>query len=303
MPFFSIVLPTYNRAHMLPMAIDSVLSQTFTDWELLIVDDGSTDDTKKTVEDYADQRIKYFYQKNQERSAARNNGIEQANGEYICFLDSDDYYLPEKLEKLYEHIVRFSEKEALFYDGVQIETNGKRTISTLPDITEFSSFSDFLILNSLFSQQVCIPKEIVQKNKYNPDIRIGEDVELWLRIASHYKFIHVSDSNNTVIVEHDDRSVNLRKYNSAVEQLKLYRYVFNEGHPGNVISSTLKKKMISESMFNIAKYYMYNNFKFKALRWTLRASLRSTENSRLKHFMYCISSLLKGKIPEEYQSL
>ena len=76
-PFFSIIIPTYNRAHLISMAIDSVIAQTFENWELIIVDDGSTDNTKELVDNYCsiDKRIRYIYQENAERSAARNNGI------------------------------------------------------------------------------------------------------------------------------------------------------------------------------------------------------------------------------------
>ena len=94
---FSIIIPSYNRANHLPKAIESVLAQSFTDWELIIVDDGSTDNTSDVVASYNDPRIKYIYQENAERSAARNNGIRNANGEWICFLDSDDVYLNQHL--------------------------------------------------------------------------------------------------------------------------------------------------------------------------------------------------------------
>ena len=79
---------------MLHFAVDSVLNQTYKDWELIVVDDGSTDNTKEIVEEFVkiDKRIKYIFQENKERSAARNNGIKKAKGDWICFLDSDDIY-------------------------------------------------------------------------------------------------------------------------------------------------------------------------------------------------------------------
>ena len=92
--YFSIILPTYNRADFLPKTIESVISQSFTSWELIIIDDGSTDNTKILVEKYqkSQNQIRYIYQKNSERSAARNNGIKNSNGQWICFIDSDDMY-------------------------------------------------------------------------------------------------------------------------------------------------------------------------------------------------------------------
>src|SRR5690554_3168461 len=94
-PLFSIVIPTFNRASYITKAIESVINQTINDWELIIIDDGSSDNTFEVIKPYLlDQRIKYQYQINQERSIARNNAVKISLGEYICFLDSDDYYLP-----------------------------------------------------------------------------------------------------------------------------------------------------------------------------------------------------------------
>ena len=105
-PFFSIIIPTYNRGHVLGKTIQSVINQNFNDWELIVVDDGSTDNTKNIINDFSknDSRIRYIYQDNQERSAARNNGIENSNGKYICFLDSDDEYLQHHLSTFYDEI-------------------------------------------------------------------------------------------------------------------------------------------------------------------------------------------------------
>jgi glycosyltransferase involved in cell wall biosynthesis len=105
-PQVSIIIPTYNRAHFLPDAIESVFAQTYRNWELIVVDDGSTDNTKEVVEKYG-SRVRYFYQENKGPGAARNLGIRQARGEYIAFLDSDDMWMPEKLERQ----VRLFERE------------------------------------------------------------------------------------------------------------------------------------------------------------------------------------------------
>ena len=97
---FSIIIPTYNREKFLPKAIESVINQSHNNWELIIVDDGSTDNTKSLIEDYQkkENRIKYIFQENSERSVARNNGIKNAKGDWICFLDSDDLYHETHLE-------------------------------------------------------------------------------------------------------------------------------------------------------------------------------------------------------------
>ncbi len=103
MPFFSVVIPTFNRAHLVTRAVESVLTQKFTDYECIVVDDGSTDDTSRVLSPYTN-KIKYIYISHGGVSTARNRGIQQAQGEWIAFLDSDDMWLPEKLAAHYEYI-------------------------------------------------------------------------------------------------------------------------------------------------------------------------------------------------------
>lgn len=99
-PFFSVVVPTYNRGHLIGPTIRSVLQQSFGDLELLVVDDGSTDDTALVVQGFPDPRLRYLPVSNRERGAARNHGLRQAAGEYVVFLDSDDEFHPDHLETL-----------------------------------------------------------------------------------------------------------------------------------------------------------------------------------------------------------
>jgi glycosyltransferase involved in cell wall biosynthesis len=110
-PKISVIVPTYNRSELLPRAINSILNQTFKDFELIIVDDGSTDNTKKIIEKYSenDSRIKYIYQENSGGPPRpKNTGIKIAKGNYIAFLDSDDEWLPSKLE---EQIKKYIEND------------------------------------------------------------------------------------------------------------------------------------------------------------------------------------------------
>jgi len=122
-PFFSIIVPTYNRAHLISKAIESVIAQSFVNWELIIVDDGSTDKTMDLIASYQekDTRIRYIYQENAERSAARNNGIDHAKGEYICFLDSDDYYLKKNLNTFITQPSRMTTMDAWRKDRKECE--------------------------------------------------------------------------------------------------------------------------------------------------------------------------------------
>lgn len=101
-PMFSVIIPTYEREKIIGRAIESVLNQTFTDFELIIVDDGSTDGTRSRIRSYSDERIRYIYKENGGQNSAINEGIKNSRGYYIAFCDSDDEWLPQKLEKVYE---------------------------------------------------------------------------------------------------------------------------------------------------------------------------------------------------------
>jgi glycosyltransferase involved in cell wall biosynthesis len=300
MPFFSIILPTYNRAQFLPKAIDSVIAQTFVDWELIIVDDGSTDNTKEVVAAYKDPRILYIYQENQERSAARNNGIAKSNGEYICFLDSDDYYLSEKLENLFRVISTNSSKQIVWYDGLLFENSATFCEGKIPSIKPEETIFEFLLQNPIFSQQICCPKEILHKQQYNPSIRIGEDTELWLRLGKDVAFRAIN-SFQTVILEHEDRSVNLKKYNAAKEQLRQLELIFKL-YNKNQISQKVRTKMLSNCYFNSARHYMYNQKIIMSNFWVIRSIITDIRNSQNKHRLYCFINLIKFKIPLEYNS-
>lgn len=298
MPFFSIILPTYNRAHFLPKAIESVLSQTFKDWELIIVDDGSTDNTKEVVANYQDSRIRYIYQKNQERSAARNNGIDQAQGEYVCFLDSDDYFLQEKLIRFHEAI-QCEETKKLFYDALAFERGVERTSFFLPLKQKEETLHEFLLVNPLGALQLCIPFEALRQEQFNPLLRIGEDVELWLRLANNYEFVAVN-SNNTIAVEHDERSVSFIKNNIGVEQQKQLSYILNNQNQ-SCIKRSIRKMVLSNCYFGIAKHYMYKKSYIPSIKWILKSIFTDIKNEQTKHRFYCLSFLLRCKIPIEYK--
>jgi glycosyltransferase involved in cell wall biosynthesis len=116
MPFFTVIIPTYNRADLIEVAINSVLQQSFTDFEIIVIDDASQDDTEKVVSKFSDTRIQYIKnERNLERSRTRNKAINLAKGNYITFLDSDDYYLENHLQNFYDEISSVKIKSAMFF--------------------------------------------------------------------------------------------------------------------------------------------------------------------------------------------
>jgi glycosyltransferase involved in cell wall biosynthesis len=278
-PFFSIVIPTFNRADMLSKAIDSVVAQSYSDWELIIVDDGSTDNTKALVDNYCsiDKRIRYIYQENAERSAARNNGIVNAKGEFICFLDSDDYYLPQRIEFLAQNII---DSGFIFYTGLVLETKKGKEHRNEKPVNGLKKFNE-LCSATIHSQQVCIPNSIAKKFKFDIQFRIGEDLELWLRINNEFPFHYFDNAFHVVLVDHVDRTIS-QKNNSGIEQLKLFNRIFNVDHPGKNISNSVKRTLISNSYYTIFKYWFYNNNRLKSLKFLIKCIFANLQSNQLK---------------------
>lgn len=306
MTFFSIIIPTYNRAHMLSAALESVHNQTFADWECIIVDDGSTDNTKDLISNWIkqDNRFRYIYQENAERSAARNNGINNATGEYICFLDSDDYYNETRLEKLYIAINNSKIKNALFFTDISFNNNG--LLQTIVQ-EHYCSFTESLSnkVNTLASvvigvPQVCVSAEIIIKNQFNPNITIGEDFECWLRISENNHILYSPNQSTIIAAEHEGRSVNLKNNNSPKQQRKTLRYCFKKNHPGHKIDEKLKRKLLADSYFNSAKHFMYNRHILSAIINIIFSMLIDRKNNQIKHRMHCLYKLFIFHIPSEY---
>jgi glycosyltransferase involved in cell wall biosynthesis len=128
MPKVSVIIPTYNRAGLLKRAIQSVLNQIYQDFEIIIVDDASTDNTENVIESFKEHRIRYIkHESNKGAAVARNTGIKFANENYIAFQDSDDEWLPEKLEKQMEIIEHASPRVGVVYTGYRRIIGNKET--------------------------------------------------------------------------------------------------------------------------------------------------------------------------------
>ncbi len=176
-PFFSIIIPTFNRAHLIQIPIKSILNQTFEDWELIIIDDGSTDNTQEIVTGFNDSRIRYFWQENQKESAARNHGIVRAQGEWICFQDSDDAYLPDHLAVLYDGIKNNPEYKCI-KTGLIIYQDGKEIHRT--DIKPSFKYDTFPY--EAFTTG-CYHRLVFDTIKFDERFFAGEDLHFILQVG------------------------------------------------------------------------------------------------------------------------
>jgi len=185
-PLVSVIIPTYNRSSLVSEAVDSVLKQTFTDFELIVIDDGSTDKTAEGL-DPSKGRLVYCFQNNRGVSAARNQGLRLARGQWIAFLDSDDLWLPEKLET---QIRFFSQSpEALICQTEEIWIRNGRRVNPRKKHQKFSGdiFAPSLRLCLVSPSAVMIKKEVFEQvGLFDEGLPVCEDYDLWLRISAHF---------------------------------------------------------------------------------------------------------------------
>ena len=185
-PLISVIIPTFNRGTFLTRTVESVLQQTFQNLELIVVDDGSTDDTRERLEVYKN-RITYDFQENRGVSAARNLGLSLAQGTWIAFLDSDDYWLPAKLEAQ----VRFfaENPQALICQTEEIWIRHGRRVNPQKKHRKFSGdiFSPSLIRCIVSPSAVMIHREFLnQIGPFDESLQACEDYDLWLRISCRF---------------------------------------------------------------------------------------------------------------------
>lgn len=197
-PRFSVVIPTHNRQELLHRSIGSVRAQTFGNWELIVVDDGSSDETRRVVSEIGDSRIFYVWQENSGVSAARNHGISLARGDYIGFLDDDDEYLPEHLAVLDRELSARGNPVCLAYTLAYRSEGGERT----PIETPVGSRESPIVLGANpGTPSIAIHRNILRHHRFDVAIKCHDDAELWGRIALAAPVVRV-ESRTVVLHAH-----------------------------------------------------------------------------------------------------
>jgi glycosyltransferase involved in cell wall biosynthesis len=200
MPKVSIIIPTYNRATYLQEAVASALDQTFNDTEIIVVDDGSTDNTSEIVKKFP-PKVQYFRQDNQGVSAARNNGIRRANGKYVCFLDSDDMLMSDAIEKNVSFLDLHPDLGYSYGQVVKVDENGQKmrlkknrgasstcVRTSNEQIQRLLFRGDIGILSALAKRSL-----VIEAGMFNTSMAVGEDIDLWLRLAQKYPVGYIAE--------------------------------------------------------------------------------------------------------------
>lgn len=194
-PFFSIVIPVYNKERSVFKTLESALSQSFNDFEIIIIDDGSTDNSLEVINSIKNSKMTIYATKNHGVSAARNFGIMKSNGDYISFLDADDIWYSNHLENLKRLIDAFPNC-GIYASAYEKKYNNKiipsvyRNIPNEPWKGIIENYFDCSLINSIaWTSTVCVPKQIFDSIGYfDTDITLGagEDIDMWIRIALKY---------------------------------------------------------------------------------------------------------------------
>jgi len=197
-PLVSVIIPTYNRAHLLGRSIQSVLEQTYRNIEVIVVDDASTDDTQEILGSIKDNRVRYIrHNRNRGQAAARNTGIRASIGKYIAFQDSDDQWLPEKLMKQITFFEKTSAALGVVYTGFWRVRNGEKTYIPSKKIKEKEGNINKQILRGNFigTPVTVIKKEYLKKTGlFDETLPCLEDWEFFIRLSEHCEFKYVPEA-------------------------------------------------------------------------------------------------------------
>ena len=293
-PKVSIIIPTYNRAKLLSRAIKSVLDQTFKDFELFIVDDGSTDNTKEVVREFQkrDSRIKYIWQENSGAPARpKNTGIKNAKGNYIAFLDDDDEWLSEKLEKQLELFEGLESDLGFVGCNILVINESNKKIWREYKIPRYSSqifFEELLEGNFILtSSSIMIKKEVLDKiGLFDENLKFADDWDLWLRIAKKYRFDFVPEFLIKYYIHEGSITPNLPPLKEAREfEFSFTKYKSDYEKYPFVYSIHLRKlasRYCASSQMNKGRKYYIKSIKTNPLN--------------LKSYFYLFLSLLGAEI-------
>jgi glycosyltransferase involved in cell wall biosynthesis len=268
MPEVSVIIPTYNRVNLLNRAINSVLTQTFSDFELIVVDDSSEDNTKTFVETLKDLRIRYIcHDKNRGAAAARNTGIRMSKGEYIAFLDSDDEWLPEKLEKQISKFEESDYKVGVVYSGLSVFSRGALVQQDIP-VKSGNIYRAQLLQDYVFPTSTIMVRKkcLLQIGGFDETLPARQDYDLSLRLSKLCEFEFIPEPLVKVYWDSDNRVTNSLKRRLAGEIIinKIAKEIRHE-------PNYKQRSILSHQYFNLGVFCYYSNDTKYGLKYLFRA--------------------------------
>ena len=273
-PLISIIIPCYNASKWIKETIYSVIKQSYNNWELLIIDDGSTDNSAEIISEFIDIRIKYFYIKNSGVAYARNYGVNKSNGLYLAFLDADDLFLEDNLYKkvlfLTNHNFKFVHSDVIIQDNINNNNEIKKSCITNPlkQLLEFSELSFIPPSNVIMTREI-----FDEVNGFDINLSTSADWDLWVRIANKTEFGYIS------------------------EPLIIYRLYPNQMHKNiELMEKDMLYAFQKLRKSNIFKSKKYFNYCLSKLYLILAGSYSKYSNNKLKFIKYLILSFITNPI-------
>ena len=237
-PFFSVIIPTYNRASIIRTTIESVLNQEFQDFEIIVVDDGSSDETATLIKEITSSKILYHRKENGERGAARNTGVGFSKGQYITFLDSDDILYPNHLAVVHSTLIQMNLPE-IYHQPYEVCFQDGRRKNYISDFG--TSINEALLErgNILSCMGVFLKRDTAISIPFNEDRELSgvEDWELWIRVAARFP-IYFDRTITSALIDHENRSV--AKINK-IELIRKMDLMFNYVYLDNVVKNRYAK--------------------------------------------------------------
>jgi glycosyltransferase involved in cell wall biosynthesis len=267
----SIIIPTYNRSRLVVEAVTSVLCQTVKDLEVIVADDGSTDDTRSRIESIDDKRVRYFYKANGGVSTARNLGLEKATGDYVCFLDSDDLWPENFLEVMLEALDRnpdcgaaYCARTIVYPDGSKIESYERQYCKT-GWLTE-----DLFLKTFIQTSTLCFRRDMLRGFSFEERLRNAQDVDAWLRLSMRAQYLFVP---SVEIIFRVDHGVAMRVYHSrdnCNRILLLERFYFRLGGD-RLVAKRKAMHRLSHAYRSVATNHLENGARTAAVFLCWRA--------------------------------
>ncbi len=225
----SVIIPTYNRLEFLPIAIDSVLSQTYPPYEIIIVDDGSTDGTKDFIKYVYGNSLKYIYQKNQGVSSARNTGIYVSKGDFIAFLDSDDWWNKNKLEEQVKCLLSNPYYEVCYTNEAWF-MNGKRKNQHKKHQKYGGEIFQYTLPLCIISPSSILLKKSIfyDIGVFDETLPVCEDYDLWIRIADKYEILFIDKLLINKRGGHEDQLSHSLPIMDYYRIIALYKFLMNK---------------------------------------------------------------------------
>jgi glycosyltransferase involved in cell wall biosynthesis len=204
-PFFSVVIPVYNRAAELRPAIESVRAQSFQDFEIIVIDDGSRDNPQEVIESFRDPRLHFIRQPNAGGGAARNRGIDETRGRFVAFLDSDDVFLPHHLESM--HALLKDTQDIAGYARVWVDRGqGPAFLKPPRAIRPAEDMAMYLLCDRGFTQTstMVVPREAAREIRFNEHLRAAEDTDFAIRLHLAGCRFHMIEEPGAIWNDRDD---------------------------------------------------------------------------------------------------